>query len=82
MRTMCYLLVIKVESKVHQWEYSLIYHQQTLPYQLMMAIGKFLHKLSHWLFTGNKGRKQGSPVRIFTNLSPADITLPTDDGNW
>ena len=48
----------------------------------MMAIGKFIMMLSHWLFTGNKGRKQGSPVRIFTNLPPADITLPTDDGYW
>ena len=34
------------------------------------------------LFTGNKGRKQGSPVRIFTNLPPADIALPIDDGYW
>ena len=82
MRTMCYSLVTKVESKVHQWEYSLIYHLQTLPYQLMMAIGKFIMMLSHWLFTGNKGRKQGSPVRIFINLPPADIALPTDDGYW
>ena len=45
-----------------------------------MAIGKFIQELSHWFFTDNKGRKQGSPVRIFTNLPPADIALPIDDG--
>ena len=37
---------------------------------------------NHVLFTGNKGRKQGSPVRIFTNLLPADIVIPTDEGYW
>ncbi|XP_060521921.1 rRNA N6-adenosine-methyltransferase ZCCHC4 [Cylas formicarius] len=35
---------------------------------------------NHPLFqNGPKGRKQGSPVRIFTNLDPSIIKLPSDD---
>ncbi|KAL4227371.1 rRNA N6-adenosine-methyltransferase zcchc4 [Mactra antiquata] len=37
---------------------------------------------NHDLFRGDKGRKKGSPVRIFTNLSPKLIPLPQDDGYW
>uniref|UniRef100_A0A1Y1N7L4 CTCHY-type domain-containing protein n=2 Tax=Photinus pyralis TaxID=7054 RepID=A0A1Y1N7L4_PHOPY len=36
---------------------------------------------NHPLFRdGPKGRKQGSPVRIFTNISVSSITLPADEG--
>ncbi|XP_066139942.1 rRNA N6-adenosine-methyltransferase ZCCHC4 [Euwallacea fornicatus] len=35
---------------------------------------------NHALFhNGSKGRKQGSPVRIFTNLNPSKIKLPEED---
>lgn len=37
---------------------------------------------NHVLFTGEKGRKRGSPVRIFTNVSPAKVVLPADQGYW
>lgn len=37
---------------------------------------------NHSLFTGNKGRKQGSPVRLFTNISPAGVVLPSEEGYW
>lgn len=37
---------------------------------------------NHDLFRGEKGRKKGSPVRIFTNLSPGLITLPASQGYW
>ncbi|GJQ73514.1 hypothetical protein Trydic_g13868 [Trypoxylus dichotomus] len=36
---------------------------------------------NHPLFqAGPKGRKYGSPVRIFTNINPCEITLPSDQG--
>jgi len=36
---------------------------------------------NHPLFaSGPKGRKHGSPVRIFTNASPKDIPLPEEEG--
>ncbi|XP_025835735.1 zinc finger CCHC domain-containing protein 4-like, partial [Agrilus planipennis] len=36
---------------------------------------------NHSLFQhGNKGRKYGSPVRIFTNIDPSCIELPKDEG--
>ncbi|XP_045216868.2 rRNA N6-adenosine-methyltransferase ZCCHC4-like [Mercenaria mercenaria] len=35
---------------------------------------------NHDLFRGEKGRKKGSPVRIFTNLSPKMIALPASEG--
>ncbi|XP_022917027.2 rRNA N(6)-adenosine-methyltransferase ZCCHC4 [Onthophagus taurus] len=36
---------------------------------------------NHVLFQhGVKGRKQGSPVRIFTNINPSLIQLPKDEG--
>jgi hypothetical protein len=31
-------------------------------------------------WAGPKGRKHGSPVRIFTNASPKDIPLPKEEG--
>lgn len=36
---------------------------------------------NHALFqSGKKGRKNGSPVRIFTNVPPGGITLPAEEG--
>ncbi|XP_021923855.1 zinc finger CCHC domain-containing protein 4 isoform X2 [Zootermopsis nevadensis] len=36
---------------------------------------------NHSLFaSGPKGRKHGSPVRIFTNANPKDIPLPNEEG--
>ncbi|XP_043274196.1 rRNA N6-adenosine-methyltransferase ZCCHC4 [Venturia canescens] len=36
---------------------------------------------NHPLFTtGSKGRKHGSPVRIFTNINLKDLELPVEDG--
>ncbi|XP_052282119.1 rRNA N6-adenosine-methyltransferase ZCCHC4-like isoform X2 [Dreissena polymorpha] len=37
---------------------------------------------NHALFRGDKGRKKGSPVRIFTNVDPGDVPLPETDGYW
>lgn len=37
---------------------------------------------NHALFKGEKGRKKGSPVRIFTNLEPKTVPLPKDEGYW
>ncbi|KAJ4450762.1 hypothetical protein ANN_02192, partial [Periplaneta americana] len=38
---------------------------------------------NHSLFaSGPQGRKHGSPVRIFTNANPEDISLPEDEGYW
>lgn len=37
---------------------------------------------NHVLFSGKTGRKQGSAVRIFTNVAPAEIVLPSDKGYW
>ncbi|XP_021377170.1 zinc finger CCHC domain-containing protein 4-like isoform X2 [Mizuhopecten yessoensis] len=36
---------------------------------------------NHMLFRGDM-KKQGSPVRIFTNLSPERVILPASDGYW
>ncbi|XP_063237537.1 rRNA N6-adenosine-methyltransferase ZCCHC4 [Bacillus rossius redtenbacheri] len=36
---------------------------------------------NHPLFSkGPKGRKLGSPIRIFTNMSPRELTLPSGEG--
>ncbi|XP_064608799.1 rRNA N6-adenosine-methyltransferase ZCCHC4-like [Liolophura sinensis] len=37
------------------------------------------HSLFH---AGDKGRKEGSPVRIFTNLPPSKVVLPKTEGYW
>ncbi|XP_060596629.1 rRNA N6-adenosine-methyltransferase ZCCHC4-like [Ruditapes philippinarum] len=37
---------------------------------------------NHALFKGEKGRKKGSPVRIFTNLPAKQIILPASEGYW
>lgn len=38
---------------------------------------------NHSLFKSKGGkRKKGSPVRIFTNLSPASLPLPSSEGYW
>jgi hypothetical protein len=37
---------------------------------------------NHALFKGEKGRKKGSPVRIFTNLPAKQIVLPESEGYW
>ncbi|KAK3607860.1 hypothetical protein CHS0354_038289 [Potamilus streckersoni] len=37
---------------------------------------------NHLLFTGAKGKKKGSPVRIFCNLSPKMVKLPKKEGYW
>ncbi|XP_069137703.1 rRNA N6-adenosine-methyltransferase ZCCHC4-like [Argopecten irradians] len=36
---------------------------------------------NHMLFRGDV-KKQGSPVRIFTNLSPESVVLPSSEGYW
>ncbi|XP_041360423.1 rRNA N6-adenosine-methyltransferase ZCCHC4-like [Gigantopelta aegis] len=36
---------------------------------------------NHALFK-DKGGKKGSPVRIFTNLPPAEVELPPEEGYW
>ncbi|XP_060076756.1 rRNA N6-adenosine-methyltransferase ZCCHC4-like [Ylistrum balloti] len=36
---------------------------------------------NHMLFRGDV-KKQGSPVRIFTNLSPQSVILPASEGYW
>lgn len=33
-------------------------------------------------FAGHKGRKYGSPVRIFTNMLPSKLPLPGEEGYW